>query len=79
MKSAIRNKLSIEVDPTVLLKYQKILDAKNGFAIAKVVANACGGCHMQLPSQVINEIRLKSEIVYCQTCSRILCDSGEES
>ena len=66
-----------DIDPRVLANYEKILDAKDGLAMVPIVEDTCGGCHMQLPPQVINEIRLKNEIIYCQICSRILYDKGE--
>jgi len=72
-----RKQASGEIDSKILSNYEKILKAKDGLALVPVVNNACGGCYMQLPPQVINEIRLKNEIIYCQMCSRILYDRGE--
>jgi hypothetical protein len=60
------------VDGELLKKYERILDKKAGFAIVAIENNACGGCHIALPPQVINEVRLKKDIIMCETCARIL-------
>ena len=69
-----RKQEAAAVDANILSKYERILEAKDGLAMVPIVNDTCGGCHMQLPPQVINEIRLKNEIIYCQICSRILYD-----
>ena len=71
-----RKQIAVEVDPKILSNYERILEVKDGLAIVPVVNNSCGGCYMQLPPQVINEIKLKNEIIYCQICSRILYDKA---
>ena len=35
-------------------------------------ADACGGCNMNLPPQVINEIMMKKNLIFCESCARIL-------
>jgi uncharacterized protein len=72
-----RKAIALEIDKKILHKYEKILEAKDGLAITPVLNDACGGCYMQLPPQVINEIRLKNDIICCQLCLRILYDKGE--
>ncbi|MFH0732204.1 MAG: C4-type zinc ribbon domain-containing protein [Candidatus Omnitrophota bacterium] len=74
-QEAIRQQAAAEVDSKILSNYDKILTAKDGLALVKVENDACGGCNMHLPPQVINEIKLKNEIIYCQMCSRILYDT----
>jgi len=72
-----RKQMAAEADPRILANYERILEGKYGLAMVPIVEDTCGGCHMQLPPQVINEIRLKQEIIYCHICSRILYDKGE--
>jgi len=60
------------VDKDVLSKYERILKARDGLAIVPVVGDSCGGCNMNLPPQVVNEARLKTGLVICGNCSRIL-------
>lgn len=69
---AQREQFSKDVDKDILTKYERILAARDGKALVKVEADACGGCNMNLPPQVINEVKLKKDLVICGNCSRIL-------
>ena len=61
-----------KVDRRVLSKYERILHNKDGLAMVPVVDDACGGCNMNLPPQVVNEARLKKDLTFCGNCARIL-------
>lgn len=61
-----------QVGREVLKKYEKILVSKDGLALVPVNNNACQGCNMNLPPQVINEIRLKDKFIICENCTRFL-------
>jgi len=67
-----RNQLVPDIDPRTLKLYERILNAKQGMAIVPVMGNACGGCHMNLPQQVINQIKMGEEIISCELCNRLL-------
>jgi predicted nucleic acid-binding Zn-ribbon protein len=60
------------VDREYLSKYERILHSKDGLAMVNVEHDSCGGCNINLPPQVINEIRMKEELIFCQSCARIL-------
>ncbi len=62
-----------------LSEYERILVGKDGQALAEVVNDNCGGCYMQLPPQVINEINMKEKIVFCENCQRILYIKDEKA
>ena len=64
--------LSDRVDKDMLSKYKKILKSKSGLAMAAVKGDACQGCFRVMPPQVINEIRMKQELIFCGNCARIL-------
>jgi len=70
--NAERAQQTAKVDKTMLVKYEKILKGKDGSAMAEVVHDSCGGCHLNIPPQVINEIKMKREIIFCESCARIL-------
>lgn len=61
-----------KIDKDFLAKYDRILNSKNGVAMVPVQKDACGGCNINLPPQVINEIRMKQELIFCGSCARIL-------
>jgi hypothetical protein len=67
-----RGVVAQKVDKKFLVKYERILHSKDGLAMVSVVDKACGGCNINLPPQVINEIKLKEELIFCGSCARIL-------
>ena len=60
------------IDKETLARYERILHGKNGLALVPVRGDNCGGCFVHLPPQVINEIRIKEQIIYCERCARML-------
>jgi predicted nucleic acid-binding Zn-ribbon protein len=60
------------IDKNTLSKYERILHGKDGLALVPIKGENCGGCYVNLPPQVINEIRLKENIIYCERCARML-------
>jgi predicted nucleic acid-binding Zn-ribbon protein len=74
-----RNKIVRTMTPRLLSTYDRIRKAKNGFAVAPVIRNACGGCYKTLPPQRILEIRQMNRIYLCEVCGRILVWDAKES
>ena len=72
MLKASRKEVSEKVDKTILAKYERILNNKDGLALVPVRGNACQGCFLNLPPQVINEIKMKKDFVFCESCARLL-------
>jgi len=69
---AQRTALAGKVDPTMLPKYERIVSSKGGLAVVPVANDSCQGCFRIMPPQVINEIRMKSALIFCENCARIL-------
>ena len=67
-----RAALAEKVDKTILSKYERIVKNKDGLAVVPVANDACQGCYRMMPPQVINEIRMKKELIFCENCARIL-------
>jgi predicted nucleic acid-binding Zn-ribbon protein len=69
------------MDPEVLFKFERIIRNK-GEGIVAIKGGVCMGCHMILPVQFANSVRIGAEIVFCPYCSRILyyeeSEQGEE-
>ena len=75
----VDRKLSAEkCNPLILKKYVRILQNKKDIAVVQVsdTNNCCGGCHMQLPPQIINDAKNINKIVNCNFCGRIVYNSG---
>jgi predicted nucleic acid-binding Zn-ribbon protein len=67
-----RDEITPGINVRILKDYERILDGRGGVALVEVLNDACGGCYMQLPPQVINEIRMKEQIIRCENCQRML-------
>jgi predicted nucleic acid-binding Zn-ribbon protein len=74
--------LNRDLDPEVVFKFERIIRNKMGRGIVAIRGGVCTGCHMILPTQFANEVRLGENIVFCPYCSRILfyeeIEEGEE-
>lgn len=68
----LRVQIAPHIDRNILTRYEKILVNKEGLALVPVSGVSCGGCFMNVPAQVINEIRSHEQLIYCEMCSRIL-------
>jgi predicted nucleic acid-binding Zn-ribbon protein len=76
------NALTQNLDPEVVFKFERIIRNKMGRGIVAIKSGVCTGCHMILPAQFANTVRMGEEIVFCPYCSRILfyeeTEDGEE-
>ena len=73
---ADRQRLVPSVERTILNQYERILHNRDGLALVPIVGEACGGCHMIQPPQVINEVAQQTRWVVCENCARLLFDDG---
>ena len=67
-----RNGIAPDIEKQVISRYEKILKNKDGLAIARIEDGSCGGCHLNLPPQVISDVKLREDIIVCGSCLRIL-------
>jgi hypothetical protein len=77
-KESTRKGCAEGIDGKLLEKYDKLLDTKGGQAIARIKSDACGGCFINLPPQVINEVRMGENLKFCDSCLRILYYDEEQ-
>jgi len=66
------SKLTENLDKEVVFKFERIIKNKKGVGIVAIKGNVCMGCHMILPVQFANDVRMGEEFVFCPYCSRIL-------
>jgi predicted nucleic acid-binding Zn-ribbon protein len=75
-------KLTENLDSEMVFKFERIINNKMGIGIVAIKGNVCMGCHMILPVQFANEVRIGEDFVFCPYCSRILyfeeSSEGEE-
>lgn len=67
-----RNQITPGIEKQILARYEKILKNKDGLGIVHIEYNSCGGCHMNLPPQIVSEVKLREDIIVCGNCLRIL-------
>jgi len=67
-----RSQLLPAIEKSNLSRYERILENKVGLAIVPVAGNSCGGCFMNVPDQVVNEMKMHERLIACEMCSRIL-------
>lgn len=73
-----RKQIIPDIDKKILAQYERILQSRDGLAIVTVQDDACRGCNMQVPPQVVNLIKMYERIVTCEICNRILYIAGQE-
>jgi predicted nucleic acid-binding Zn-ribbon protein len=86
-------KISSGLDPEILFKFERIIRNKAGSGIVSLRRGVCSGCHMILPNQFVNDVRILGDpgkqdkqleggdLKYCPYCSRVLFfqEDGEEA
>ena len=60
------------MDATVYARYSRIKSRRKGFAVASVREGACTGCRLQLPPQLVAEVKRADQLLTCSYCYRIL-------
>ena len=60
------------VDPELIAQYRKIADARKGVALAEAKDELCGACHIRIRPQMYADLLLTENIMFCDSCSRIL-------
>lgn len=65
-------KITADLDSEVVFKFERIIRNKMGLGIVAIKGNVCLGCHMILPIEFANKVRMGEEFVFCPYCSRIL-------
>lgn len=68
---------SQSVDKGLLARYNQVRAAKKEQAMAAVRNGMCAGCRLQIPPQLIAQVRRSEDLHLCPYCRRILYWEGE--
>lgn len=76
-------KLEGSIDKGLLRRFRQIAKKRGGIALARVTmvgpqTASCSGCHVRLRPQLLSDIRLSKELIFCDSCKRILYWDGGE-
>jgi hypothetical protein len=56
----------------VLVRYEKVREAKQGVAVGRLDKDTCSACHMELPMERVQELRGGPVVGSCPACRRML-------
>ncbi|MCU0224472.1 MAG: C4-type zinc ribbon domain-containing protein [Acidobacteria bacterium] len=75
---AQRELLKVGIPRDFIARFETIFNARGGVAVARIVSNACGACHVRLRPQIINLVRRGEDLSFCESCRRILYFADSE-
>lgn len=58
--------------------FERLIKNKDGIAVANVINNVCKSCNYTVTAQTINLLLAGNEIVFCNSCGRMLYLNSEE-
>ena len=64
--------VSEKIDADLFKKYEIIKEKRNDIAVISVWNGVCGGCHMNIPPQMYNELQKSEDLMLCPNCNRII-------
>jgi predicted nucleic acid-binding Zn-ribbon protein len=65
-------RLEASMNPRDRSEFQRLMDKKGGLAIVLVAGNSCSACHVKVRPAALQALKAGREIIYCDTCKRIL-------
>ena len=69
--------LSGEVEKTLLARYNKLKTTRKDQALALLKDGICLGCRLQLPPQLVSQVKRAQDVHTCPYCYRMLYWEGE--
>lgn len=67
-----RKRLADQLTPEVVSEYEKLLDAREGEAMAELDGRVCQGCYVSVPNNIYVRLARGMDLVTCPSCNRIL-------
>jgi predicted nucleic acid-binding Zn-ribbon protein len=76
LKAERAERLGTQISHDVLEIYERLLQAREGVALAELEGRVCQGCYMEVPANVFVKLSRGIELVQCPSCDRILYLEG---
>jgi hypothetical protein len=67
-----RDAVKPRLPATLLSRYDRLLSARDGVAVAEVRKGACGACFKALTPHALQEARRGDQVMVCEACGRIM-------
>lgn len=76
---AARAGIVVDIPDDLMKLYEKLREQHRGVAATALLRGQCQGCHLQLNTVELNEIRAaaKDDVIRCEECRRILVRTSE--
>jgi predicted nucleic acid-binding Zn-ribbon protein len=74
-----RDQVRPRVPASILSRYDRLVGAREGVAVAEVRKGACGACFRGLTPHALQEMRRGESILTCEACGRILVYNDAKS
>ena len=58
--------------PELVRVYETLSRKKGGLALSPIKGDFCSACHMRIRPQMLNEVKVREELIYCENCGRLL-------
>jgi predicted nucleic acid-binding Zn-ribbon protein len=73
-----RKRLITELSQRVRAEYERLFERYHGGAFAVAAAGVCQGCFVNVPAQVVAELRAGDRLYRCESCGRFILRIVEE-
>ena len=64
--------LEARIRPRERSEFQRLLEKKGGLAVVRVINASCSACHVKVRPAAMQALKAGNEIIYCDSCRRIL-------
>lgn len=71
-----RAEIAEAVDPAVMVKFDRLLQQRQGRAVVPIDKGSCGGCRTRLRTPFLAQLREEKNL-YCESCQRIIYDPAQ--
>jgi predicted nucleic acid-binding Zn-ribbon protein len=68
---------SANVEPVLLARYAKLKAARKDQPLAAIKGGMCAGCRLQIPPQLVAEVKRSQDLHTCPYCHRMLYWEGD--
>lgn len=68
---------SANVEPVLLARYTKLKAARKDQPLAAIKGGMCAGCRLQIPPQLVAEVKRSQDLHTCPYCHRMLYWEGD--
>jgi hypothetical protein len=66
------SRLAAAMHPRDRTEFSRLIEKKGGLAIVLVIGGSCSACHVKIRPAALQALKAGREIIYCDSCKRIL-------